>query len=151
SATVEPHRPSDAVDAPGPESARDSWAPSHEARESSGAPRARNEKLDQAVDSHGSAPTSVVPPLDDPGPAPTYACTTAKDANGFFWRASPLGKYVAYVPASYDGTKPMRLVVGLHGCGDTAYNFATWGVNPWDGRATQEHIGISLDGATGGG
>jgi predicted esterase len=97
------------------------------------------------------APPPVAdPPADDPGPKPTAACSITKDASGFFTRSSALGSYVGYVPASYDGSKPVRLVVGLHGCGDDAKNFATWGPNPYDGRATQEHIGIAVDGATGG-
>lgn len=103
------------------------------------------------------APTSTTPPapppaaapIDDPGPKPTAACTISKDASGFFTRSTSLGSYVGYAPASYDGTKPVELVVAMHGCGDNAYNFATWGPNPYDGRATQQHIGISIDGATG--
>jgi predicted esterase len=43
----------------------------------------------------------------------------------------------------------VRLIVGLHGCGDNAHNFATWGVNPYDTRSTQEHIGISIGGKDG--
>jgi len=43
----------------------------------------------------------------------------------------------------------MRLIVGLHGCGDTAANFAQWAINP--NTATQQYIGIAVDGATYGG
>lgn len=96
----------------------------------------------------------TTPPVDDDlegaGPAPTTQCSITKGSDGFFVRNSGKSEYVAYVPASYDPTKPMRLVVGLHGCGDNAKNFATWGVNPYDGRAKQQHIGISVDGASGG-
>jgi predicted esterase len=83
-------------------------------------------------------------PADDPGPKPTGSCSITKDSSGFFTRSG----YVGYVPASYDGTSPVELVVGLHGCGDSAYNFASWGVNPYDTRATQTHIGIAVDGAS---
>jgi poly(3-hydroxybutyrate) depolymerase len=82
-------------------------------------------------------------------PKPTEQCSISKDGNGFFVRTSAKSKYVAYVPKAYTGNEPMRVVVGLHGCSDTAMNFATWGVNPWDTRAAQQHIGISVDGATG--
>jgi predicted esterase len=37
----------------------------------------------------------------------------------------------------------------MHGCGDNAYNFATWGVNPYATRDTQSWIGISVEGRNG--
>ena len=37
----------------------------------------------------------------------------------------------------------------MHGCGDSAMNFATWAVNPYDSRQTQNHIGISIGGQDG--
>lgn len=86
----------------------------------------------------------------DPGPAPTGACSITKDADGFFVRSSGKSTYVAYVPASYSAAKPMRAIVGMHGCGDDAANFARWGLNPYDTRKTQDHIGISVGGETGG-
>ena len=100
-----------------------------------------------------SVDATVTPPapIDDPGPPPTATCPVTKDAAGFFTRAAGSAKYVGYLPAGYDGKKPVRLVVALHGCGDNAYNFATWGPNPYDTRATQQHIGISVDGASGSG
>ena len=88
-------------------------------------------------------------PFPGAGPKPTATCTVSKDAAGFFTRSSAKSSYVAYVPASYDGSKPVRLIVGLHGCGDSAANFAAWGVNPYDTRKTQEHIGISIGGQDG--
>jgi predicted esterase len=54
------------------------------------------------------------------------------------------------VPKAYTGA-PTRLVVGLHGCGDDAYNFATWAVSPWDSRDTQDWLGISVESPRGGG
>ncbi len=68
-----------------------------------------------------------------------------KDANGFFTR----GNYVGFVPPTYDGNTPVHLVVGLHGCGDKAMNFATWAISPFDTRKKQEHIGISMGGRDG--
>jgi predicted esterase len=102
-----------------------------------------------------SEPGSSDPPAPsgpqpvDPGPAPTETCQVSKDSAGFFTRQSSKSEYVAYVPASYSPKKPMRVIVGLHGCGDSAMNFATWGVNPYQTRATQTHIGISVGGETG--
>jgi len=96
------------------------------------------------------APTPTpVDPSAGAGPKPTATCSVTKDGAGFFTRTSSASSYVAYVPASYDGTKPVRLIVGVHGCGDSAMNFATWGVNPFDTRSTQDHIGISVGGADG--
>lgn len=85
------------------------------------------------------------PAVDDPGPKPTATCNVTKDANGFFTR----GGYVGYVPPTYDGNTPVHLVVGLHGCGDSAQNFATWAISPFDTRKKQEHIGISMGGHDG--
>jgi predicted esterase len=95
------------------------------------------------------APAPPPSPIDDPGPSPTASCAVTKDSSGFFTRTTANASYVGYVPASYDGSKAVRLIVALHGCGDSAANFATWGANPYDTRATQTHIGIALDGATG--
>lgn len=85
----------------------------------------------------------------DPGPAPSAQCSIEKDKSGFFTRTSSKSGYVAYVPASYSSKAPMRVIVGLHGCSDNAYNFATWGVNPSATRAKQNWIGISVSGETG--
>jgi hypothetical protein len=96
--------------------------------------------------------SSGAPPVDPnagAGPKPAGTCSVSKDAAGFFTRGSGSSSYVAYVPASYDGTAPMRLIVGLHGCGDNAYNHATWAVNPYDTRSSQNHIGISIGGQDG--
>ncbi len=106
----------------------------------------------------GAPPAKTPDPTPDPGPAPTPGgpgpkpaggCTITKDANGFFTRNSGKGTYVAYVPSSYDANTPMRAIVGLHGCGDTALNFASWGINPGATRASQTHIGISVGSETG--
>ena len=103
------------------------------------------------------APTATVPALvtppgpkltDDPGPAPVGCGTVTKDKDGFFTRTTAKSPYVGFVPKGYAG-KPTTLVVGMHGCGDSAMNFATWGVNPFNTRATQTHIGISIGGQDG--
>ena len=99
--------------------------------------------------SGGSSSGGTVDPLAGAGPKPTATCTVTKDAAGFFTRGSGASSYVAYVPASYNSTAPMRLIVGLHGCGDNAKNFASWGVNPFDTRSSQTHIGISIGGQDG--
>lgn len=89
-------------------------------------------------------------PVDDPGPPPKGCGDVGADGDGFFTRSTKLGSYVGYVPKKYDG-KPMRLVVGTHGCGDNAYNFATWAVAPWETRDAQDWLAISIDGASGSG
>lgn len=106
---------------------------------------------DPGTDPDPDPGTPPPPAAGGPGPKPTGTCSITKDANGFFTRNSGKGSYVGYVPASYDPNTPMRLVIGLHGCGDNAQNFATWGVNPAATRATQTHIGISLGSETGSG
>jgi predicted esterase len=96
--------------------------------------------------------TSTTPPPpppdagnpDDPGPPPVGCGTITRDKDGFFTRTTSKGTYVGYVPKSYAGN-PTRLVVGMHGCGDNAYNFATWAVNPYVTRDTQTWIGISVE------
>ncbi len=101
-----------------------------------------------------TTPVPVTPPVqtqvDDPGPKPAGCGDLQKNKDGFFTRTTSKSSYVGYVPASYTGA-PMRLVVGLHGCGDSASNFATWGINPYDTRKKQDWIGITVDGASGGG
>jgi predicted esterase len=42
------------------------------------------------------------------------------------------GTYVARLPAGYDKTKPYPVIIGTHGCGDSADNFATWGPAAWN-------------------
>jgi predicted esterase len=102
-----------------------------------------------------SDPTPIAPPptttTTAPAmpPRPASACPVTKDAAGFFPGSSPLGAYVAYVPPGYDASKPLPVLVGMHGCGDDAHNYATWAVAPFATRATQGYIGISLGSETG--
>lgn len=128
---------------------------------SSGGALASDPAADPTTPSDPADPTSPADPLDpgspaepapsesSAGPKPTQVCNVTKDGEGFITRSSSLGSYVAYVPSSYDGTKPMRAVIGMHGCGDNALNFATWGMAPYDTRATQDHIAISVGSETG--
>lgn len=104
------------------------------------------EAAPEASETPTSPPTAA--PADDPGPAPTKACGIPKGE--LTVRQSGKGSYVVYVPQSYKGA-PTRLLVGLHGCGDSAWNFAEWAVNPYATRDGQDHIGISIDDASGGG
>ena len=75
-----------------------------------------------------TTPPQTKPPVDDPGPPPAGCGTITKDAAGFFTRTSAKSPYVGFVPKGYSG-QPTTLVVGLHGCGDTAMNFATTGAS----------------------
>lgn len=94
--------------------------------------------------------TSAVtdPPKDDPGPKPAGCGDLKADKDGFFTRKTSEGSYVGHVPASYKGD-PTTLVVGIHGCGDTALNFGKWAVNPYATIDAQSHIGISIGGRDG--
>ena len=90
-------------------------------------------------------------PVDDPGPPPSQTCTYTKDNNGFFKLTSPSSDYWVRLPPAYDekNPKPTRLFVALHGCGDTAQNFATWAAAPFALRASQDYIAISVGGRDG--
>ena len=83
-----------------------------------------------------------------PGPAPTQKCTIAKDANGFFKLTSTKSDYWVRLPVGYDevNPQPAPLLVAIHGCGDTAFNFATWGAAPYALRSSQSYIAISIGG-----
>ena len=93
-------------------------------------------------------PPTPTPSADQPGPAPKGCSGITKDKDGFFTRSTPQASYVGFVPKSYAG-QPSTLVVGIHGCGDSAMNFAKWAVNPYKTIATQTHIGISIGGRDG--
>ncbi len=127
-------------------------APGDHAREGVATNDADAIAINASTGGSSSGGTPPAPPLDPnagAGPKPTSTCTVTKDGGGFFVRSTTKSTYEAYVPASYTGAAPMRLIVGLHGCGDSAHNFATWAVNPYDTRATQQHIGISIGGRDG--
>ena len=93
-------------------------------------------------------PSSPVKPEDDPGAAPVGCSDITKDKNGFFTHTTSQGSYVGFVPTAYAG-KPSMLVVGIHGCGDSALNFAEWAVNPYATKDAQTYIGISIGGRDG--
>ncbi len=86
-----------------------------------------------------------------PGPGPTQSCPFTADADGFFTLSSPNSDYVVRLPPGYDVVNPVpqRLLVAMHGCGDTAYNFATSAAVPSALRASQNYIAISIGGRDG--
>jgi len=85
------------------------------------------------------------------GAGPTQTCTVNPDAEGFFTRTGPTLSVVVRLPAGYDSANPtpQRLLALMHGCGDSAYNFAKWAVVPSALRASQDYIGVSLGGREG--
>ena len=93
-----------------------------------------------------SAPADLTAGAVDPGPGPTKQCSYTPDADGFFSLSSAKSDYWVRLPVSYNPAKPSRLVVAIHGCGDTAKNFATWAAAPYALRATQDYIAISIGG-----
>ncbi len=99
------------------------------------------------ADASDAAKVDATPP-DNPGPGPTQQCPFVKDQDGFFTLMSPKSDYVVRLPPTYDeqNPKPTRLLVSLHGCGDTAQNHATWAAVPYSMRATQDYIAISVGG-----
>lgn len=99
----------------------------------------------------GSGGSGGSAPIDDPGPGPTQDCPFTEDEDGFFTLTSSESSYVVRLPVGYDTSNPTptRLLVSLHGCGDTAYNHATWAAVPYALRDTQDYIAISLGGRDG--
>lgn len=93
-----------------------------------------------ALDTGSALPTDSASPSDSGGAADTATivdtgpsldrskCTASPDALGLTERAIPGMKYVSYVPAGYDKTKASRLLLALHGAGDTGSNYlaAIW-------------------------
>ncbi len=55
--------------------------------------------------------------------------------------------YWARLPKGYDLNAPtaVPLIVMLHGCGDNAQNFVSWGAVPYDLRANQSYIGVAME------
>lgn len=99
-----------------------------------------------AVDSGTRTDASTPPPVGGPGPRPTRNCAYSKDADGFFRMVTQTGgvEYWVRLPPTYVATTAYPLVLGTHGCGDNAKNFATWAMAPYAIRATQAHIAVSV-------
>jgi len=87
-----------------------------------------------------------IPVLTGPGPGPSRTCSYTKDADGFFKLLTKTGgiDYWVRLPPTYTATKSYPMLVGMHGCGDNAKNFATWALSPWNIRSTQTHIAVSV-------
>jgi predicted esterase len=90
-------------------------------------------------------------PPDAPGKPPAKQCAQNKDGNGFFKLYSPKGEYVVRLPANYKSPSSTAypLLVALHGCGDSALNFAAWGATTYKSRPNQNYIAISIGGRDG--
>lgn len=81
-----------------------------------------------------------------PGAPPSRTCTVQADGAGFFelkTQARDLAYWVR-LPKNYDAATPYPTVIGAHGCGDNAKNFATWAMAPWEQRDSQAHIAVSV-------
>jgi poly(3-hydroxybutyrate) depolymerase len=62
----------------------------------------------------------------DAGPPSHASCSHSADVKGSTARSALDNPYQAWVPASYDPSRPMPLVVALHGAGDTAPSYLQW-------------------------
>jgi predicted esterase len=70
------------------------------------------------------------------------------DANGYFHLDSGQSAYVGYKPDTYSDSKPISLLIWLHGCGaDTEGDLSM--VAPPSSRQTQSYIAISIGGRDG--
>jgi len=106
--------------------------------------------VDAAVGFDGATPDVSAPTPDGggPGPAPTMTCPQNRDSSGFFTLTSARSDYVVHLPADYSVAFPTArpLLVALHGCGDSARNFAGWAGAPGSFRASHDYIMISIGG-----
>lgn len=113
--------------------------------------------------------TLVVRAATTTGPAPAPAAPAAPPAQGppapstvpavplAFTAGTPLhvtsatADYWVVAPAGYDATHatPYPVLVGAHGCGDTAQNYLDWAVRPFAIRATQGYLAVSVGGRDG--
>ena len=85
------------------------------------------------------------------GVGPTQSCPFTPNGEGFFTLSSGASNYAVRLPVGYDvqNPQPQRLLVAIHGCGDSAMNFATWAAVPFALRPTQDYIAISVGGRDG--
>jgi predicted esterase len=96
----------------------------------------------------GGGSTGLTHPPSTP---PSKMCTYTPDSDGFFKLTSPMGDYWVRLPKGYDSGKPTPVVIGMHGCGDTAQNFVTWGAAPYNDTTMarqndgQLYIGIAVE------
>jgi poly(3-hydroxybutyrate) depolymerase len=95
--------------------------------------------------------TGTTPPNPGPGPGPSAQCNLQGDADGFIQLQSGASDYWMRLPVGYNKAAPAAypLVVSAHGCGDSAKNHLSWAVSPYELRATQAFIGISVGGRDG--
>jgi predicted esterase len=83
----------------------------------------------------------------DPGPGPTQMCSVLPNSDGFFTMSGD----VVRLPPKYEvaNPRPSRLLIALHGCGDSAANFATWAAAPFSVRSSQDYIAVAVGGRDG--
>ncbi len=92
----------------------------------------------------------VTPPAPDaPGPAPTLSVTGTPNTYGFVKLNTGTVDYLVHLPKGYVATKAYPMLVGAHGCGDTAENFAQWAVAPPKTRSNLPYIAVSVGGREG--
>ena len=86
---------------------------------------------------------------------PTKTCAYKPDSDGFFDLLSPQGSYTVRLPAGYDKTRPYPVVIGTHGCDDSADNFDTWGPAAYNDDASERendklsYIALSVEDQSG--
>jgi predicted esterase len=95
--------------------------------------------------SGGSSSGKIPGPSDEPSTPPTKTCGANADKDGFF----TMGKHASVARAAKTGTGALPLLILLHGCGDKAYNFATWAGSPFDNRSKQSYNVVSVGGRDG--
>ncbi len=92
---------------------------------------------------------------NDPGPKPNQVCNPAA-INSPGWQTHlknmtvPNGtNYTIHIPSNYNGTQALPLVIGFHGCGDTAQNYASWGLASAENYQNLKHFSVSVGGKDG--
>jgi len=92
---------------------------------------------------------------NDPGPKPNQVCNPAA-INSPSWQTHlknmtvPNGtNYTIHIPSNYNGTQALPLVIGFHGCGDSAQNYASWGLASAENYQNLRHFSVSVGGKDG--
>ena len=104
-----------------------------------------------------AGPEASAPPTGHHPPTvpPTRTCSYSPNGDGFFTMTEAQGTYVVRLPTGYVNTKAYPVVIGTHGCSDSADNFCTWGPAAYNDDASERendklsYIAIAVEDVSG--
>jgi len=100
-----------------------------------------------------SSPAAPTPaqPTNVPGAAPNLRLEGTPDNLGFYRQHTGTVDYLIRLPKGYNAATPTPypMFIALHGCGDSAANFAQWAAAPPNTRANLGYIAVSVGGRDG--